>query len=90
MNSSNLASNNSNKVNTRFSLVNNLLDYPEQVTRILQENEDMIDYALIQLLESISEYMKIQNQIDTANFLITVTRKIRQYLNYQTNVISHK
>ena len=89
MNSSNLASHNSNKVNTRLSLINNLLDYPEQVTRILQENEDIINYSLIQLLENISEYMKIQNQMDTANFLITVTRKIRQYLNYQTNVISH-
>lgn len=80
MNSPNLASNHSNEVNTRFSLVNNLLDYPEQVTRILQENEDLIDYALIQLLENVSEYMKIQNRMDTANFLITVTRKIRQYL----------
>ena len=83
MTSTNVATQNSSKVNTRFSLVSNLLKYPSQVANILQENEEIIDYALVQLLENISEYMTRQNRINTANFLIDVTDQIQHYLSYQ-------
>ncbi len=81
MASTNLATESCGKVNTRFSLVNNLLEHPDQVATILQDNEDIIDYALVQLLENISEYKRIQNCINTANFLIDVTEQIQRELN---------
>lgn len=68
------------KVNTRFSLVNNILDNRDQVATILQANENMIDYTLVQLLENISEYMKTNNRLDNANFLKKVTHYIQQHL----------
>ncbi|MDJ0900856.1 MAG: hypothetical protein QNJ55_18790 [Xenococcus sp. MO_188.B8] len=86
MTSKNLAPKTSNKVDTRFSLVNNLLQYPSQVANILQENEEIIDYDLVQLLENISEYMTKQNRTSTANFLINVTEQIQHYLNYQCSM----
>ncbi|ELS01489.1 hypothetical protein Xen7305DRAFT_00011930 [Xenococcus sp. PCC 7305] len=70
----------SGKVNTRFSLVNSLLAYPDRVTTILEDHEEMLDYALVQLLENISEYMKMQNRFNTAHFLNTLTNQIQQNL----------
>ena len=81
MASTNLATQSSDKVNTRFCLVNNLLEHPEQAATILQDNQDIIDYALVQLLENISEYKRIQNCINTANFLLDVTEQIQRELN---------
>ncbi len=82
MANTNLATESFGKVNTRFSLVNNLLEYPDQVANILRANENMLDYALIQLLENISEYMKTNNRIDTAHFLKKVINQIQQHLNH--------
>ncbi len=82
-----LTTQNSSKVNTRFSLVSKLLEYPSQVANILQENEEIIDYDLVQLLENISEYMTQKNRINTANFLIDVTEQIQHDLSYQRSMV---
>ena len=82
MANTNLATQNFGKVNTRFSLVKNILDNQDQVATILQANENMIDYALVQLLENISEYMKTNNRLETAHFLKKVTNHIHQHLSY--------
>ena len=84
MASTNLATESCDQVNTRFNLVNNLLEHPDQVATILQDNEEIIDYALVQLLENISEYKRIQNCINTANFLIDVIDYIQRQLNFSS------
>ena len=84
MASTHLAKESCDQVNTRFNLVNNILEHPDQVARILQDNEEIIDYALVQLLENISEYKKIQNRINTANFLLYVTEQIQRQLNFSS------
>lgn len=79
----NLATQSFEPVNTRFSLVNHLLEYPDQVATILQANENLLDYALVQLLDNISEYMKTNNRLDTAHFLKQVTNYIQQHLSHR-------
>ena len=81
MTSLNLATRNSGKVKNRFNLVSKLLEYPDRVANILQDNEDIIDYDLVQFLENISEYMTKQNRIKTANFLKSITAQIQRHLN---------
>ena len=81
MTSSNLAKQSSGKVSNRFNLVSKLLEEPDQVANILQDHENIIDYALVQFLENISEYMTKQNRIKTANFLKDVTDQIQRHIN---------
>ena len=81
MTSSNLAKQSSGKVSNRFNLVSKLLEEPDQVANILQDHENIIDYALVQFLENISEYMAKQNRIKTANFLKDVTAQIQRHIN---------
>ena len=83
MANNNLTDQNFDRANTRFSLVSNILDNRDRVATILQANENMLDYALIQLLENISEYMKTNNRLDTAHFLKKVTNHIQQHLSHQ-------
>ena len=81
MTSSNLAKQSSGKVSNRFNLVSKLLEEPDQVANILPDHENIIDYALVQFLENISEYMTKQNRIKTANFLKDVTDQIQRHIN---------
>jgi hypothetical protein len=67
----------SHKVATRFSLVNTLLNYPHQANNILQENQEIIDYALVQLLETMSDYMERHNRQGAANFLRDIAGMIQ-------------
>jgi hypothetical protein len=59
----------SHKIVTRFALVNTLLNYPHQTTSILENNQEILDYALVQLLETISDYMTRNNRQGAATFL---------------------
>ena len=88
---SGLSSNRENQIapyprfNSRFNLISHLLEYPHQTGNILQENEDLIDYALVQLLENMSEYMRRENHTNSADFLSDVTDYIKRYLSCQND-----
>ena len=60
---------NSVKVKTRFDLVHFLLSCPQNVNEILRDNSEIVDYGLVQLLETISKHMMKNHRQGAANFL---------------------
>ena len=53
------------KIKTRFDLVHFLLSCPQNVNDILKDNPEIIDYGLVQLLETMSKHL-IKNQREGA------------------------
>lgn len=71
---------NSIKVKTRFDLVHFLLSCPQNVKEILRDNPEIVDYGLVQLLETISKHMMKNHHQGAANFLQDIADLIQWQL----------
>ncbi len=71
---------NSIKVKTRFDLVNFLLSCPQNVNDILRDNPEIVDYGLVQLLETMSKHMIKNHRQGAANFLKDIADVIQWQL----------
>ena len=71
---------NSITIKTRFDLVYFLLNCPQNVNDILQDNPEIIDYGLVQLLETISQHMIKHHRQGSANFLKDIADVIQWQL----------
>ncbi len=76
----NVSLDNSIKVKTRFDLVHFLLSCPQNVNELLQDNSEIVDYGLVQLLETMSKHMMKNNRQGAANFLQDIADLIQWQL----------
>ena len=76
----NLSPYSSIKVKTRFDLIQFLLSCPQNVNDILRDNPEIVDYGLVQLLETMSEHMIKNHRQGAANFLKDIADVIQWQL----------
>lgn len=71
---------NSIKVKTRFDLVHFLLSCPQNVNDILKDNSEIVDYGLVQLLETMSKHLIKNHRQGAAMFLKDIADLIQWQL----------
>ena len=72
-------------ISPRRNLIAVLLTYPQQTTKILSNNQKLIDQSLIQLMELVSSKMKKSGNYEAAQFLQNILDRISlEYLNNRT------
>ena len=71
---------NSIQVKTRFDLVHFLLSCPQNVNDLLQDNPEIVDYGLVQLLETMSQHLAKNHRQGAALFLKDIADLIQWQL----------
>jgi hypothetical protein len=63
-------------ISPRRNLISVLLTYPQQTSKILSNNQKLIDQSLIQLIELVSSKMEKSGNHEAAQFLQNILDRI--------------